>query len=161
MNAAAPLVCALLAAVPDPAWLKPAGHVSVRVAVEPGARRSDATLVVEVTPASGIHLYAPGNENYIPVALTLEEKAGVRMGRPVYPASEPLVFGELRETVQVYQKPFTIRQPMSILPESRQAPISLTGTLRYQACTDTVCYRPASERITATVPAVPRGGKSR
>lgn len=138
-----------------PAWLKPAGHVGVQVSIEPPAtgRAGGLVLIVEVTPSSGIHVYAPGNKDYIPVEVVMDAAHGVTAGAAVYPPSEPFVFGDLRQTVQVYQKPFRIRQPLSIDPAARARPLTVTGTLRYQACTDSVCYRPESQPLSILVPA--------
>ena len=39
------------------------------------------TLHIDMTPAQGIHVYAPGNADYIPVSVTLTPTAGGRYSR--------------------------------------------------------------------------------
>jgi DsbC/DsbD-like thiol-disulfide interchange protein len=95
---------------------------------------------VDVRPAPGIHVYAPGNKDYIPVELTLTPVPGVTAGTVEYPPSETLVFGELKEVVQVYARSFRIRVPITARPERRHS--TLAARLRVQACTDKVCFPP-------------------
>ena len=58
----------------------------------------------------------------------------------------------MKETQLVYSNPFKIRQDMTIevTPAMRarakepNATVTISGTLRYQACDDSVCYMPQS-----------------
>jgi hypothetical protein len=85
----------------------------------------------------------------------VEAHPGVTPGRAEYPASEPFVFGELEEVVQVYAKPFRIRLPLAV-DSGAARPRALAATLRYQACTDRVCYPPAVLPIEVVLPPVAR-----
>jgi DsbC/DsbD-like thiol-disulfide interchange protein len=151
------LTPAALAQSSDPAWLKPAARVSAAASIEPLKEpRPPGThaLIVDVRPAPGIHVYAPGNKDYIPVELTVTPLAGVKSGAARYPPSETLVFGELKEVVQVYARPFRIRVPLTIRPDLREGAIA--ATLRVQACTDKVCFPPETLSLSAAVPAAAR-----
>jgi len=107
------------------------------------------TLSVQVTPNGKNHVYAPGQKGYIPVAMTLTPDAAFKPYPATYPASAPYVFVPLNETVQVYSKPFTIRQDvtLALTPEMRARAakgevLTIRGSLEYQACDDKVCHRP-------------------
>ncbi len=63
-------------------------------------------LSLDMRPARGIHVYAPGNAGYIPVSVTLTVPAGVQVHPAVYPAGEDYVFGDLKEIVKVYSRAF-------------------------------------------------------
>jgi DsbC/DsbD-like thiol-disulfide interchange protein len=109
--------------------------------VAPGARVS---LVVEVTPKPTMHVYAPGQQDLIPISLTIEPTSGVRLRKPEYPKPERYFFAPLKETQLVYSAAFTIKQDVTIDAAQAVDPIKISGTLRYQACDDNVCYMPQS-----------------
>ena len=145
----------------DPSWLKPPARVTLAVSAVPSATPARSwTVRVDVTPAAGIHVYAPGNDNYIAVALSLNLPEAVRSTTAVYPPGEPYVFGETKEVVRVYQRPFRITQSISLQGAGAKPPATLSGALRYQACTDKVCFPPQTEPFTVALPASqPAGGK--
>jgi hypothetical protein len=109
------------------------------------------TLAVDVTPLTGMHVYAPGATGYRVVALSLDQVAGVRVRDTVYPASETYYFAPLKEHVPAYMRPFRLTRDV-VLDASPQAAasiagrpsITLTGRLDYQACDDAICYNPVS-----------------
>lgn len=155
-HAAAALAAALIALQPAPSWLKPATRLSAEASIEaapPGAKARTIMVAVDVTPAAGIHVYAPGNEDYIPVELKVDASPGLKPGAPTYPPAEPFVFGDLKEIVQVYAKRFRIRVPVA-WDGSAPRPSTLSLTLRYQACTDKVCYPPATLPLAVSLPPV-------
>jgi hypothetical protein len=117
------------------------------------------TLVIDATPQPGIHVYAPGNPSYIPVSVHVNENGGVRPGKAAFPKGQTLIFGELKEIVEVYSSPFTIRQPLLATAGARP-PTTVSGYVRYQACDDRVCFPPANAPFTATLPAVNAPGSS-
>ena len=129
-------------------------YVSDQV-VAPGTLFS---IVVDVTPRPGMHVYAPGKHSYKVIALRLDAQP-LLLARPLrYPASEIYVFKPLNERVEVFQKPFRLVQDvaLSASPEARKAlssakTLSITGTLDYQACDDKVCFLSKSVPVTYTV----------
>jgi hypothetical protein len=151
---AAVAAAALLAAQPTPTWLKPPSRVSASASIEArkGGPPHALVVAVDVTPAPGIHVYAPGNRDYIAVDLAADATPGIKPGKAEYPPSQPFTFGELREVVQVYAKPFRVRLPIAIDPGAPR-PASLGLSLRYQACTDKVCYPPARLPLVVSLPA--------
>jgi DsbC/DsbD-like thiol-disulfide interchange protein len=125
-------------------------RVTVSARLERQQPSGATTLVIDAMPQPGIHVYAPGNPSYIPVSVHVDESAGVRLGKATFPKGETLVFGELKEIVAVYSRPFTIRQALTASAAARQAP-TVTGYVRYQACDDRVCFPPANAPFTATL----------
>jgi hypothetical protein len=125
-------------------------------AAAPGARTS---LVIEIQPGDGMHVYAPGAEGYKVIDLTVAPQPFVRVVPLQFPPSEIYVFAPLNERVPVYQKPFTLRQELVLdnRPEARAAfrgkpALTVTGTLSYQACDDKICFNPVTVPLTWTVP---------
>jgi DsbC/DsbD-like thiol-disulfide interchange protein len=127
--------------------------------VSPGTRFS---LVLDITPKRGIHVYAPGATGYRVVTLTIVPQAHVRPMPLHYPPSEIYHFAPLNERVPVYQKPFTLAVEMvaDATPEARKVftgknELMIAGTLDYQACDDKICYNPVSLPLSWTIALVP------
>ncbi len=124
-------------------------------AVAPGNR---FTLVLEIAPKRGGHVYAPGASTYHVISLSVTEQPFVRVLPLKYPASELYHFKPLNERVAVYQKPFTLVQEIILEghPSAQAAfkgrdSLTLNGTLDYQACDDNLCFNPASVPLSWTV----------
>jgi peroxiredoxin len=123
--------------------------------VAPGTQFS---LVLDVRPARGVHVYAPGVTGYKPIAFSVQPQAGLQTRGAQYPPSEDYHFKPLNEHVQVYQRPFRIVQDV-LIDASPQAQTSLKdmtsmtikGVLNYQACDDEVCFTPQTVPLTWTV----------
>lgn len=129
--------------------------VASHAEVTPGTRLS---LMFDITPRPSIHVYAPGKHTYQVVKVTIESRPWLRAHPMTYPPSEIYHFKPLDERVPVYHKPFQLVQNVSLLatPAARKAlagqtHVTITGRLEYQACDDTVCYRPASVPVSWTV----------
>lgn len=123
--------------------------------VAPGSRVS---LVFEVEPLRGMHVYAPGKHGYQVVGASIDPQPWLRVQSMRYPASELYLFAPLDERVEVYQKPFRLTQDLTILatPEARRAlegqkSLTITGRFEYQACDDKLCYTPQSVPVSWTL----------
>jgi DsbC/DsbD-like thiol-disulfide interchange protein len=127
-----------------------------RISVAPGERTS---LVIEVAPKPGMHVYAPQQKSYIPVSLTLTTSASFRAHPPTFPRPEKYFFAPLKETQLVYTKPFKIGQDITLAPAAALGgeggnpgtTVTINGTLRYQACDDTICYLPKNLPVSWTI----------
>ena len=128
--------------------------------VAPGHRFS---IVLDVVPRPGIHVYAPGEHTYRVIALRLEPNSLVRTYPMVYPESVEYHFVPLDERVQVYDTLFRLVQDAAVvvtqetrqLAQQSEATVTLSGALEYQACTDTICYPPAEILLEWTVGLTP------
>jgi hypothetical protein len=106
-----------------------------------------------------MHVYAPEQKEYIPIRLTLNvEEESLRVHQAKFPRPEKYFFAPLKETQLVFSKPFRIVQPVTIgttttLRDAARAgkPLTITGTLRYQACDDAICYVPRELPVSWTV----------
>ena len=125
-------------------------------AVAPGAH---FLIVLDIRPASHVHVYAPGNPSYRPIALTIPAQPGiVTIGGADLPKPEDFFFKPLNEHVAVYQRPFRMTQNVMVDPSSQgQAALKdatkvvVNGTFDYQACDDKDCFNPQSLPLTWTV----------
>jgi DsbC/DsbD-like thiol-disulfide interchange protein len=143
------LIALLVQLVPPPA--KP-GHATIAASpVEVnGAAGAKLALFVDVTPKPGIHVYAPGSKDYIPITVKLNAPPEIKAGKLTYPKSETMTFAD--EKVPVFQKPFRLTQDVTLDKSAKAgSTVSVTGTVNYQACDDRVCYAPESSPLTWTV----------
>ena len=135
-------------------------HLSLAAAISdaaatPGHR---LTITVDVTPNRGIHVYAPGKHTYQVVRLGIDPQTWLRVHAPVYPVSEIYHFKPLDERVEVYMKPFRLRQDITFLAtQDAQKTLAtmpeavISGALEYQACDDKVCFIPARVPIRLSI----------
>jgi len=123
--------------------------------VAPGTQFS---LVLDVRPARGVHVYAPGVTGYKPIAFSVQHQPGFLTRGAQYPPSEDYHFKPLNEHVQVSQRPFRIVQDVLIEPSPQAqaalkdvSSLTIKGVLNYQACDDKLCFTPQSVPLTWTV----------
>jgi len=116
------------------------------------------SVVLEIAPRPGMHLYAPGATGYRVISLAVESEPFVRALPLAYPASEIYHFVPLDERVPVFQKPFTLVQELVLDGSSEaqkayrgQDSLAISGRLEYQACDDRICYNPVTLPLTWTV----------
>ena len=138
------LLAAMLAAGPAETM-----HLKVTTSVsDKPARAGHISLFVDVEPKPTMHVYALGQDGFIVVTLTLEKDAAFTAAAPKFPTPEKLLFEPLNETQLVYSKPFRIVQDIT---RAKNGPLTIKGTLRYQACDDKVCFRPTNVPVEWTV----------
>jgi hypothetical protein len=123
--------------------------------VAPGNRFS---LVVDVTPKAGMHVYAPGDHTYQVIKLRVDTPAFIQPHEVSYPESEIYHFEPLDERVEVYERSFQLVQEITI-PMTREigamaaepnATLTIEGALEYQACDDAICYTPVELPVSWT-----------
>jgi hypothetical protein len=123
--------------------------------IAPGNRFS---VVAQITPHNGIHVYAPGASGYKVIDLQIVPSQYLHPQRASYPQSEIYFFKPLNERVPTYQKPFTVVQQI-VLDGSmatraalqNQTSLTIGGALLYQACDDRLCYDPVTLPLSWTV----------
>ena len=124
--------------------------------VAPGTRFA---LHVDIAPKPRMHVYAPDQKTYIPVALEIAANDAIAVHAPRFPASEEYLFKPLNERQRVYSRPFRIVSEVTVAltPAMRErartagAMLTINATLHYQACDDKVCYQPANVPLTWTL----------
>jgi peroxiredoxin len=116
------------------------------------------SLVLDMRPARGVHVYGPGVTGYKPIVLSIAPQPGVVVRGAQFPQADDYYFKPLKEHVPVFQRPFRIVQDVMIDASSQgqaalrgATSLSLSGTLTYQACDDKMCFTPQSVPLTWTV----------
>ena len=126
---------------PAPAAVDTA-HLTVVTSITDSSGK--VALHVDIAPKPKMHVYAPGEKDAISVELTLDKNPAIKAGKATFPPAEKYFFPPLQLTQLVYSNPFRITQPIAIARAPADGTLTITGTLRYQACDDAVCYVPKS-----------------
>jgi hypothetical protein len=130
-------------------------HLTITIlAPEPVAPGAPVPLIMEITPRPHVHVYAPGQKDLIPISLKLAPLDAISADPVQLPPPEKLVMKELGETQLVYSRPFRLVQRVRVRKSSarsRDARIIVKGTLKYQACDDTICYAAVSVPVAWTI----------
>jgi len=144
------------AAPPGEPTPQPATLLTVGATVLRGTAAGYGTLVVHAVVAKGWHVnsHTPSEEYLIPTTVKLETPPGVRVGEPRYPEGKRLKFSFSDTPLSVYTEEFSIEAP---LEWSGSAAPELTGSLEYQACSDTQCLAPSSVPFRASLASAPAG----
>ena len=122
-------------------------YLTLTTSVTPAKERVVLNLDVALKPK--MHVYAPDQpkeQDYMPIALTVAPGDAYRLEKPRFPVSEKFFFAPLKETQHVYSKPFRITQPI-VLTRAIAEPLTISGTVRYQACDDAICYVPQTVAV--------------
>ena len=134
----------------DPRATAETRHLTLTTSSTPATARSGQRVVLNVDVAlkPKMHVYAPDQpegQDYLPIALTVAAGEGFRLEKSRYPLSEKFFFAPLNETQHVYSKPFRITHPIVVTRDSEL--LTITGTVRYQACDDALCYVPQTVAV--------------
>jgi AhpC/TSA family/Disulphide bond corrector protein DsbC len=104
-------------------------------------------LTVDIDLKSGMHVYAPGVEGYIPIEWKIKATPAFTPREVAYPASQQLYLKPIHETVPVYKGRFRLVQEITLGTDDQVKPmlsndgsLVIEGALRYQACDDRICY---------------------
>ena len=113
------------------------------------ANRNDGTVSVFI-PA-GLHVNSNKPSSQYAIATTVKLNApGIKLGTVSYPRGTNRKFEFTETPINVYEGtvkfPFTVTVPANFTGDS----IHVRATVKYQACTNEVCYPPKSKEITIT-----------
>ncbi len=145
------LLCLLLGVptIPCPAQSdRPASEARVQTFVSfdrlvPGSRFR-AAIVVEIAERWHINANPVTIDGLIPTTVTFDPPASIVIERIVYPKGKNITVSWADEPVALYTGRETIFAEGRVLDDTPPGPLKIDGTLRYQACDDSVCLAPAA-----------------
>lgn len=105
------------------------------------------TVILSIPGGLHVNSSRPGNRYQIPTNVRLSAQ-GARVSGPNYPRGINRKFQFSETTINVYEGtvrfPFTVTVPAGF----RGNTVRVRAVVRYQACTDEVCYPPRTKEIT-------------
>lgn len=114
-------------------------------------RGTPARATVALSLPAGLHANSnhPGSEYAIPTTVRASA-SGVRIGSVSYPRGHDRKFQFSENTINVYEGRTSFSFNVTVPANYRGSTVKVNVTVRYQACTNEVCYPPKSKEITLT-----------
>ena len=115
------------------------------------ARGSSARGSVVLSIPGGLHVNSsrPASEYAIPTTVRLIG-SGIKVSGPTFPRGVNRKFQFSENVINVYEGtvrfPFTVNVPAGFKGDT----VRVRAVVKYQACTDEVCYPPRSKEVTLT-----------
>jgi DsbC/DsbD-like thiol-disulfide interchange protein len=108
------------------------------------------SIVLNIPGGLHVNSNRPASEYAIATTVSVSSKGGVRTGAVSYPRGTNRKFQFSETTINVYEGrvafPFTVRVPANFRGDT----VRVRAVVRYQACTNEVCYPPKTKEITLT-----------
>jgi cytochrome c biogenesis DsbD-like protein len=110
---------------------------------------SHAHLTLKVVLPSGLHVQSdkPRDPSLIPTALTLTVPSGLSIVRTTYPKASDLPQPGREQALAVFSGTFTIDVDVAIAASLQPGTVEIPGSLRYQSCTEQVCFPPSRAAV--------------
>lgn len=108
-----------------------------------------ATVVLSIPGGLHVNSSRPGSEYAIPTTVRASA-SGVRIGAVTYPRGKNRKFGFSENAINVYEGRASFTFPVTVPVNFSGSTLRVNVTVRYQACTDEVCYPPKTKRVTLT-----------
>lgn len=114
--------------------------------------KSKAQAKIEITVDDGLHVQAnpAGAPNLIATQVEIKADETFQVGAPIYPEGNEHQIAGIGK-VPTYDGKFEIFIPLELSKHTKSGKIKLNGTLRYQACSEKVCYFPMTIPIVIPV----------
>ncbi len=107
-------------------------------------------LILDIELNDRMHVYAPNVENYIPIAWNMDSADGLTSYEVEYPEARMLHLPAIDETVPVYEGSVRLVRDVMVGQDGeldsllQNGTLNISGSLRYQACDDRMCYLPTT-----------------
>lgn len=123
-----------------------------KTALKPG---QEVVIAVQLDVKTHYHAqsHTPSDPNYIAYKVTIDENPAFTVGTPIYPEGEDRDFGVLGR-LNVYVGKSVTYIPITVKADVKAGELKITGSAKYQACDDTVCYAPQTVKFEIVTKAV-------
>ncbi len=124
---------------------------TVSGSISPVKRGGAAKGTIVMNIPGGLHVNSskPNSEFAIPTSIKISA-AGAKVGSVIYPRGKNRKFGFSEDTLNVYENRAVFNFNVSVPANFKGNVVKVRAVVRYQACTDEVCYPPKSKEITLT-----------
>lgn len=101
---------------------------------------------------NGLHANSnrPGSEYAIPTIVKVSAPGNVKVGGVRYPRGRTRKFGFSEDSLNVYEGRAAFGFNLSVPANYKGNTVKVRATIRYQTCSDEVCYPPKTQEITLT-----------
>lgn len=124
-------------------------------------RTVQAAIVMNIPNGYHVNSSRPLSKFSIPTVLKIDAPGGIRVGPVSYPRAQVRKFSFSEDKIAVYEGRAVLRFNVTV-PASYQTGVAqLRARLRYQSCTDEVCFQPTTREINLPVTVVGANESSR
>ena len=150
------IVPANFTASPTPPSLQPNIGVNGFFAADKAQRGRTVQAAVVMDIPEGFHVNSnkPLGKYAIATVLKVEAPGGIKVGPVVYPRSTLRSFSFSQERLAVYEGRAVMRFNVIIPAGFEPGVIELRASVRYQSCSNDVCFQPATRNVTMPIAVV-------
>ncbi|MGI8543983.1 MAG: protein-disulfide reductase DsbD domain-containing protein [Aridibacter sp.] len=127
---------------------------SISGSIEKGSVKKGTTasgyVVLNIPKGLHVNSYRPQSEYAIPTRLSVNGASNVNAFGVTYPAGKVRKFEFSDEPISVYEGRAILGFKVKVPSNYRGSTIRVKAIVRYQACTDEVCYAPKTKSIWIT-----------
>jgi len=105
-----------------------------------------AVVVMNVPAGLHVNTSRPGSEYAIPTSVRIT-CTGCKAGQVSYPRGRSRKFAFSEDSINVYEGRVSFTFPITVAASVRGGVIRVRAVVRYQACTNEVCYPPTSKTV--------------
>jgi len=116
-----------------------------------------AVLQVKVAPGFHVQSDRPRDPSLIPLTLTIDAPPGISLSGLVFPPSKDFTLKGSDQPLAVFEGAFSIEARLAVAKDHPAGEITVPARLRYQACDETVCFRPMTIATSWTLDIVAAG----
>jgi DsbC/DsbD-like thiol-disulfide interchange protein len=116
--------------------------------VERGAT-TRASVVLNIPGGIHVNSFRPNSEYAIPTTVRVSAN-GVKLGAITYPRGRNRKFAFSENAINVYEGRVAFGFNVTVPANYKGSSVRVNATVRYQACTNDVCYPPRTKPITLT-----------
>ncbi|MBX7055676.1 MAG: protein-disulfide reductase DsbD N-terminal domain-containing protein, partial [Pyrinomonadaceae bacterium] len=112
-------------------------------------KAAPATVVLSIPGGLHVNSNRPNSE-YAVATVVRATSPGVKIGPVSYPRGKNRKFSFSENTINVYEGRTSFGFNVTVPTTFRGSRVSVRVTVKYQACTDEVCYPPKTKEVTLT-----------
>ena len=117
-------------------------------------RTIQAAVVMEIPDGFHVNANKPLGKYAVPTTLKIEAPGGVKIGPVNFPRSTVRTFSFSKEQLAVYEGRAVMRFNITLPANYEPGVIELRARVRYQSCTDEVCFQPVTRDVTMPIAVV-------
>lgn len=118
----------------------------------PKGRATQAVIVMDIPGGFHVNANRPLGKYAVPTVVKIEAPDGVRVSPVTYPRAVVRRFKFSDEQLGVYEGRAVMRFNVTVPPNYGGDRVSLRTRIRYQSCSDDVCFQPATRDVQFDIP---------
>ena len=111
----------------------------------------ELSLELHILPGFHINSEKPGDELLVPTSIELENKEAFEIKEIIFPEPQVKKFKFATKPLSVYEGQVEVKLKIELKPTVKESTVELAGKVRYQACNDEACLRPARLPFKTTI----------